>query len=67
MGLEQFTLPTGSYVEYPSRSLWSPEGELINDSHGIQTDVYVEPGGSLDSVFDEGLRVLREKVAQGKQ
>jgi hypothetical protein len=67
LGLKQFTLPTGSKVKYPNRSLWSPEGELINDSHGIQPDVYVEPDGSLDPVFEEGLRVLREKIAEAKQ
>ncbi|MCP4143812.1 MAG: hypothetical protein GY752_00860 [bacterium] len=67
LGLKQFILPTGSRVKYPNRSLWSPDGELINDSHGFQPDVYVEPDGSLDPVFDEGLRVLREKIAEGKQ
>jgi len=61
-GMARFNLPIGSQVNFPSRSLWSSDHELVNDSHGLQPDILVEPDGSLDLVFDEGLRILREKI-----
>jgi hypothetical protein len=63
-GMARFSLPTGSHVNYPSRSLWSSDRELINDSHGLQPDVTIEPDGSLDLVFTLGLQILREKISE---
>lgn len=56
-------LPLGSIVNYPDRWLFSPQGELINDNRGLVPDIIIESGPSLDPVFEEGLRVLREKIA----
>lgn len=66
--ISDYYLPTGRRVSFPSRSLWTPDGELVNDDHGVQPDVYVESDAAAESegrdpVFEAGLRVLREKIA----
>ncbi|MCP4574397.1 MAG: hypothetical protein GY838_18755 [bacterium] len=63
-GMARFTLPTGSHVNYPARKLWTPDGNLVNDSHGLRPDVTVELDGSLDPVFEEGMRIMRGKISK---
>lgn len=63
-GMARFNLPIGAQVNPPSRSLWSSDRELLSDSHGLQPEVSVEPDGSLDPLFREGLRTLREKISE---
>ena len=62
-GMEKLLVPSGAQVNFPARSLWDPQGRLINDDHGVVPDILVAPGGSPEPVFDEGLKVLREKIA----
>ncbi|MBK9302473.1 MAG: hypothetical protein IPM94_00835 [bacterium] len=38
-GMARFNLPIGSQVNFPSRSLWSSDHELVNDSHGLQPGI----------------------------
>ncbi len=62
--MTRFPLPTGSIVHFPGGTLRTPQGDLVNDSQGLQPDVQVLDDGTLDPVFREGLRVLRAKVKE---
>lgn len=66
-GMEKLLVPSGEQINFPARSLWDPQGRLINDDHGVEPDILVAPGDSTDPVFVEGLRVLRQKIAASRR